>query len=50
MFKLAKVPTQEEYENARKEMEEIVFTAYCMAILQLIMEDNKESLERLKVI
>ena len=50
MFILTAIPTQEEYEIARQVMEDIVFTTYCFAILELIMEENKDVLERLKVV
>lgn len=50
MFILTTIPTQEEYEIARQGMEDRVFTAYCFAILELIMKENKDVLERLKVV
>ena len=50
MIEVKKIPTQEEYEEMQKFLDEGSFGEYCVAILELIMLENSGVLERLKVI
>lgn len=48
MFKLSQTPTQEEFDTARKQMGPIIFSAYCLQILDLLIKESEITLKENK--